>query len=226
MTLVEIIAIVATGILLILCVFCVFAVLRNERKSIENSEAIKDIEKNLSAFGDSIKEQTDQLIEHMGKQQSDGISNRRLEALEEEIRQLAAVEEAAPAVPAPTVSAPVVTAPPEVAPPQIADISDSGLWEIEELDDEIEFDDLFRELEDMPTEISEEPVPPAAAEPQIPVQPQYEPPAAPQYEPPVAPQFEPEPETRLEPARYHQGYNIGRSGRKYTAEELNVLIRE
>ena len=33
-------------------------------------------------------------------------------------------------------------------------------------------------------------------------------------------------EEQREPTRYHQGYNIGRSGRKYTAEELNVLIRE
>ena len=218
MTLVEIIAMVATGILVILCIFCVAAVIRNEQKSIENSKAIKDIEKSLSAFGDSIKEQTDQLIEHMGKQQPDGASDRRLEALEEEIRQLAAAEETAPAAASPAVPAPTVVAPPEITPPQAADISDSGLWEIEELDDEIEFDDLFRELEAMPTETPEEPAPPAAADPQVPVQPQI--PVQPQYAP------EPEPELRLEPTRYHQGYNIGRSGRKYTAEELNVLIRE
>ena len=44
------------------------------------------------------------------------------------------------------------------------------------------------------------------------------------------PQAEPIPQAKPEEprkaTRYHQGYDIGRSGRKYTAEELNVLIRE
>ena len=30
----------------------------------------------------------------------------------------------------------------------------------------------------------------------------------------------------IDTSGYHQGYNIGRSGKKYTAEELNMLIRE
>ena len=199
MTMVQITAIIATGILGVLCIICIASVLRNERQTNENSRAIRDIEKSLNSFGDSIKEQTEQLIEHMEKQQPDEASERRLELLEEEIRQLTRLEEEAAAAAEALAAA--------EAEGDIAEIEEIG--EIEELDDEIELDDLFRELNAMTAESGPEPAPQLQPEP-----------AAQPAEPETAPEEPPA------PTRYHQGYNIGRSGRKYTAEELNVLIRE
>jgi len=196
MTVMEIIAIIATGVLCVLCVICIVALLSSRRQATENMEAIQDIENSLSTVGDSIKEKTDQLIERLENQQFDEDNRRKLELLEEEIRQLTGYVE-------------------EVSAEQNAKESDEN-WEIDELGDEIELDDLFRELNAM----SE----PKQEESQI--QPQRKPEPEPEPTPtPSEPIAQPMQEVRQE-TRYHQGYNIGRSGRKYTAEELNVLIRE
>ena len=93
MTMIEIIAMIATGVLCVLCVICIAALFSSKRQAKENKRAIKDIRDRLGTFGDSINEKTDQLFERLDKQQSDGIDERRLEALEKEIRQLAKVEE-------------------------------------------------------------------------------------------------------------------------------------
>lgn len=236
MTMVEMTAIIATGILCVLCIICILSVIRNERQTHENSEAIKDMEKSLSSFGDSIKEQTEQLIEHMEKQPAE-TNERRFELLEEEIRQLSRLKEEAVAA-AETLAVAEVT----------GDIEEFG--EIEELDDEIELDDLFLQLNAMeaeePQEVSPQipveptPMPATPAEQPVPVESVVQPvPATPAAQPAAAtPAAQPVPATPLpaapesakeeprKPSRYHQGYNIGRSGRKYTAEELNLLIRE
>ena len=199
MTTIEIIAMIATGVLCVLCIICVVALSSSKKQATENKKAIKDIGDSLGTFSESINQKTDQLIERLDKQQADEESVRRLEALEEEIRQLTAAEE--------EIANAVNAAEANAAAEAIGEIG-----EIEELGDEIELDDLFRELQQA------EPV--IQPEPAQTVQP--EPAPVPQPEPAtVQPVEEPRKVTR-----YHQGYNIGRSGRKYTAEELNVLIRE
>ena len=244
MTMIEIIAMIATGVLCVLCVICIAALFSSKRQAKENKRAIKDIRDRLGTFGDSINEKTDQLFERLDKQQSDGIDERRLEALEKEIRQLAKVEEEiASAVSAAEAGAVAVE----------DDFIETD--DIEELDDEIDLDDLFRELsamsaaepelenaEEYAAEPAREPLPPIA-QPEPAVQPQM---AVPQQVIPQQqeiqqqeiqqrPAVQPQPmqtqqelpeEQPRKATRYHQGYNIGRSGRKYTAEELNVLIRE
>ena len=203
MTMVEVIAIIATGILCVLCVICVVAAISSRSQARANSRAIKDIERSLSSFGDSIKQKTDQLIDHMDRQQIDDLQEQRLEFLEQEVLRLTELGiEAGAAAGAPEVSA----EDPQEEPldvPQMQDESDlpyeiQEIEEIEELDDEIELDDLFRELDAMS---KAQPAPP---------QPQTQQPAPPQ---PVE-------------TKHHQGYNVGRSGKRYTAEELNMLIRE
>ena len=196
MTIMEIIAIIATGVLCVLCVICIAALLSSKRQANENKKAIKDIENSLGTVGNSIKEKTDLLIEQLEKQQSEEDNKRRLELLEEEIQQLTGYLE-------------------EAAAEQSAKESVED-WEIEEIDDlgdEIELDDLFRELNAVTEQRQEEQQSEPLPEP------------APVTEP-VPPQSTPEPMEVRHETRYHQGYNIGRSGRKYTAEELNVLIRE
>ena len=240
MTLIEIIAMIATGVLCVLCVICIAALFSSKRQAKENKRAIKDIRDRLGTFGDSINEKTDQLFERLDKQQSDGIDERRLAALEEEIRQLAKVEE--------EIASAVSVAEAGVAAAE-EDFIETG--DIEELDDEIDLDDLFRELsvmsvvepeaeaeEEPAAQPEREPLPPIAypepaLQPQTAVQPQT---AAQTVNPetvfqpiqpePVQQQQELPEEQPRKATRYHQGYNIGRSGRKYTAEELNVLIRE
>lgn len=240
MTMIEIIAMIATGVLCVLCVICIAALFSSKRQAKENKRAIKDIRDRLGTFGDSINEKTDQLFERLDKQQSDGIDERRLAALEEEIRQLAKVEE--------EIASAVSVAEAGVAAAE-EDFIETG--DIEELDDEIDLDDLFRELsamsvvepeaeaeEETAAQPEREPLPPIAypepaLQPQTAVQPQT---AAQTVNPetvfqpiqpePVQQQQELPEEQPRKATRYHQGYNIGRSGRKYTAEELNVLIRE
>lgn len=260
MTMIEIIAIITAGILCVLCVVCVIAVIGNQRQAKANSKAIKDIEKSLSSFGDSIKAKTDQLIDHMDRQQVDELQTQRLELLEQEVLRLTELEKtaaAAEAAPADVPDAPgAVSAPDGIYKPEEIYGLDE-IEEIEEIDDEIELDDLFRELEAMgageddgPAEEQQIPEPqpaapmkppqPVPAAPSQPVQPQ-EPATDQMYaqmeqlmreqiqmQPvPAAPQEPVQPvPAALQPTRYHQGYNIGRSGKKYTAEELNMLIRE
>lgn len=216
MTMIEIIAMIATGVLCVLCVICIAALFSSKRQAKENKRAIKDIRDRLGTFGDSINEKTDQLFERLDKQQSDGIDERRLAALEEEIRQLAKVEE--------EIASAVSAAEAGVAAAE-EDFIETG--DIEELDDEIDLDDLFRELSAMSVvepeaEAEEEPAAQPEREPLPPIA-YPEPAIQPQ---PVQHQQELPEEQPRKATRYHQGYNIGRSGRKYTAEELNVLIRE
>lgn len=238
MTMVEIIAIITTGILCVLCVVCIIVLIGSQRRAKANSKAIQDIEKSLSSFGDSIKSKTDQLIDHMDRQQVDELQTQRLEFLEQEVLRLSELEKkAAEAKTSPADipdTAGTVSAPDGVYKPEelygLDEIEE--IEEIEEIDDEIELDDLFRELEAMGAEEVEKPAEePKRQEPQPavqavpipqPVQPVQTAPIEPQLpDPPVKPQ-----PIKPQPTRYHQGYNIGRSGKKYTAEELNLLIRE
>ncbi|MBR0455494.1 MAG: hypothetical protein IJJ01_02425 [Firmicutes bacterium] len=249
MTIVGIIAIIVMGILCILCVVCIAVILGNRRQARVNSEAIRDIEKSLSSVGDSIKEQTGQLIEQLGQQQSNDYQERRLELLEEEVRRLSRFDE----IDLPDDVEDVFNKPEE---PE----------EIEELGDDVELEDLLRELNAVASEeqealessqpapqlapLQEQPAPQQTQQPApqpvwtpVPdVQPvqQMAPPVQPvqqmvpdvqpvqQMAPPVQPVQQPvqQAEEVLGETRYHQGYNIGRSGRRYTAEELNLLIRE
>lgn len=107
---------------------------------------------------------------------------------------------AAPA--APTPAAPVSAAPIE------------EIFEIEEIDDlegddEISIEDLFDEdFEDLLTEEKGE-APAAASAPG----------------PEVKPEAKPEENSVYPPSKSHRGYDVGRSGRKYTATELEDLIR-
>ena len=223
MTIVGIIAIIVMGILCILCVVCIAVILGNRRQASANNEAIRDIEKSLSSFGDSIKEQTGQLIEHLEQQQSNDYQERRLELLEEEVRRLSRFDE--------------IDLPDDVGD---AFNKPEGPEEIEELDDDVELDDLLAELNALSNALSSEAQETSAnpqpeqqvvkqpvqqmATPQQPMQPQQ----VVQPQQPVQPQqvVQQPAEEVLEETRYHQGYNIGRSGRRYTAEELNLLIRE
>ena len=234
MTIVGIIAIVVMGILCILCVVCIAVILGNRRQASANNDAIRDIEKSLSSFGDSIKEQTGQLIEHLEQQQSNDYQERRLELLEEEVRRLSRFDE--------------IDLPDDV---EGVFNKPEGPEEIEELGDDVELDDLLAELNALSNALSSETQeapegPQPVQQPmQQPVQQptQQEQPALPPEQPvlqmatpqqpvqqqqPVHPQqpVQQPAEEVLEETRYHQGYNIGRSGRRYTAEELNLLIRE
>ena len=143
MTMDQIIAIIATGVLCVLCVVWIASAVSNKKQIAANSKAIKDIEKSLSSFGDSIKVQTDKLIDHLEQQPSVEIQDRRLELLEEEIRLLSSYKEAEQKKPEVSL---------ELASEQEVD-------EIEELDDEIELDDLLRELNEAAAK-KEEPAPP------------------------------------------------------------------
>ena len=277
MTMVEIIAIITTGILCVLCVVCIITLIGSQRQAKANSKAIKDIENSLSSFGDSIKAKTDQLIDHMDRQQVDELQTQRLELLEQEVLRLSELEKKTKEMESEQADIPdassQVSAPDGIYMPD--EIEEAEIEEIEEIDDEIELDDIFRELEAMGAEEAEkpaelqqrqepEPDPPqqavpatpvpqqAAPAPQQPAAPPLQPqeftsdqlyaqmeqlmreqiqlqaaPPPPQPAPPRQPQPAPAPpEPAPEPTRYHQGYNIGRSGKKYTAEELNMLIRE
>ena len=210
MTIVGIIAIVVMGILCILCVVCIAVILGNRRQASANNEAIRDIEKSLSSFGDSIKEQTGQLIEHLEQQQSNDYQERRIELLEEEVRRLSRFDEID-------------------LPDDVEDVFNKpeGPEEIEELGDDVELDDLLAELNALSNALSSEKQE-APESPQPVQQPtQQEQPALPPEQPVQPQQVVQQPaEEVLEETRYHQGYNIGRSGRRYTAEELNLLIRE
>ena len=97
MTMVEIIAIITTGILCVLCVVCIITLIGSQRQAKANSKAIKDIENSLSSFGDSIKAKTDQLIDHMDRQQVDELQTQRLEFLEQEVLRLSELEKNAAA---------------------------------------------------------------------------------------------------------------------------------
>ena len=229
MTIVGIIAIIVMGILCILCVVCIAVILGNRRQARVNSEAIRDIEKSLSSVGDSIKEQTGQLIEQLGQQQSNDYQERRLELLEEEVRRLSRFDE----IDLPDDVEDVFNKPEE---PE----------EIEELGDDVELEDLLRELNAVASEEQEalessQPAPQLAPLQEQPAPQQTQQPApqpvwtpvpdvqpVQQMAPPVQPVQQPvqQAEEVLGETRYHQGYNIGRSGRRYTAEELNLLIRE
>ena len=210
MTIVGIIAIVVMGILCILCVVCIAVILGNRRQASANNEAIRDIEKSLSSFGDSIKEQTGQLIEHLEQQQSNDYQERRIELLEEEVRRLSRFDE--------------IDLPDDV---EGVFNKPEGPEEIEELGDDVELDDLLAELNALSNALSSEKQE-APESPQPVQQPtQQEQPALPPEQPVQPQQVVQQPaEEVLEETRYHQGYNIGRSGRRYTAEELNLLIRE
>ena len=225
MTMIEIIAMIATGVLCVLCIICIVALSSSRSQAKENKRAIKDIRDSLGTFSDSINEKTDQLIERLEKQ-SDDMNTRRLEALEEEVRHLSEVGKD------------VSVADTAESPAEVEVFDD-----IEELSDEIELDDLFRELNSM-----EEPAPKTEAKAVI--QKEFDPIPLPDPIPAARPELKPVPAEKPEPkpiqtskpipavqpepqeekprkaTRHHQGYNIGRSGRKYTAEELNVLIRE
>ena len=198
MTMVEIIAIIAAGTLCVLCVLCIVALLSNKRQAKESSRAIKDIENSLGTFSASIQKQTDQLIDHIEKQQFDELQAQRLDLLEQEVLRLSELEQrsidAAKASDSIAETAGTVSAPSGVFQPQEAysreplDSEISGEYEgieeieeIEELDDEIELDDLFRELAAVNT-VSEE-------DPSVLQQPQTPPPqqSAPQPTPPVQP---------------------------------------
>lgn len=229
MTIVGIIAIIVMGILCILCVVCIGVILGNRRQANANNQAIRDIEKSLSSFGDSIKEQTGQLIEHLEQQQSNDYQERRLELLEEEVRRLSRFDEID-------------------LPDDVGDVFDKPERpeEIEELDDDVELEALLRELEALSAseqevpeslqppvqppqtvQLQEQPVPQVIQQPapQV-IQPAVQQPVQQPIQPPQ-PSVQPQPaEEVLEETRHHQGYNIGRSGRRYTAEELNMLIRE
>lgn len=214
MTTLELTAIIATGILCVLCVICIIALTGTRRQANENKKAIKDIRESIGTVGDSINEKTTQLIERLEKQQFDAENTQRLDALEAEIKQLSGAGD--------------------------------EFGEIEELGDEIELDDLFRELSAMGEVGAEQPQAQPAPQPVPQPEPVLQPEPVPQAAPvPAAepittaepipqaqpiPQADPIPQARAEEprkeTRYHQGYDIGRSGRKYTAEELNVLIRE
>ncbi|MBE6045373.1 MAG: hypothetical protein E7221_01585 [Clostridiales bacterium] len=210
MTIVGIIAIVVMGILCILCVVCIAVILGNRRQASANNEAIRDIEKSLSSFGDSIKEQTGQLIEHLEQQQSNDNQERRLELLEEEVRRLSRFDE--------------IDLPDDV---EGVFNKPEGPEEIEELGDDVELDDLLAELNALSNALSSETQ--EAPESPKPVQQptQQEQPALPPEQPVQQMATPQQPaEEILEETRYHQGYNIGRSGKRYTAEELNLLIRE
>ena len=210
MTIVGIIAIVVMGILCILCVVCIAVILGNRRQASANNEAIRDIEKSLSSFGDSIKEQTGQLIEHLEQQQSNDNQERRLELLEEEVRRLSRFD----GIDLPDDVEGVFNKP-------------EGPEEIEELGDDVELDDLLAELNALSNALSSETQ--EAPESPKPVQQptQQEQPALPPEQPVQQMATPQQPaEEILEETRYHQGYNIGRSGKRYTAEELNLLIRE
>ena len=176
----------------------------------------------------------------MDRQQVDELQTQRLELLEQEVLRLSELEkktkemETEPADISDTssnASVPDSTPKPEEL-YGLDDIEEiEEIDEIEELDDEIELDDLFRELEAMGAEETEEPA--GVQQRQEPAQPTQAPPPQPAQEPPPQPAQAPPPQAvpeapqpALEPTRYHQGYNIGRSGKKYTAEELNMLIRE
>ena len=210
MTIVGIIAIVVMGILCILCVVCIAVILGNRRQASANNEAIRDIEKSLSSFGDSIKEQTGQLIEHLEQQQSNDNQERRLELLEEEVRRLSRFDE--------------IDLPDDV---EGVFNKPEGPEEIEELGDDVELDDLLAELNALSNALSSE-TQEAPESPQTEQQPtQQEQPALPPEQPVQQMATPQQPaEEILEETRYHQGYNIGRSGKRYTAEELNLLIRE
>ena len=140
MTIVGIIAIIVMGILCILCVVCIAVILGNRRQARANSEAIRDIEKSLSSVGDSIKEQTGQLIEQLGQQQSNDYQERRLELLEEEVRRLSRLDE----IDFPDDVEGVFNKPEE---PE----------EIEELGDDVELEELLRELNALASGEQEEP---------------------------------------------------------------------
>ena len=97
MTMVEIIAIITTGILCVLCVVCIITLIGSQRQAKANSKAIKDIENSLSSFGDSIKAKTDQLIDHMDRQQVDELQTQRLDLLEQSVLRLSELERKAEA---------------------------------------------------------------------------------------------------------------------------------
>ncbi|MGN0702898.1 MAG: hypothetical protein ACI4KL_06985 [Lentihominibacter sp.] len=88
----------------------------------------------------------------------------------------------------------------------------SAARELDEISLEDLFDDDFEDwlMEEVAETQEPEPEPMPAPEPE-PVRP--------------APKSEPAPVTAYPPSNHHMGYDVGKSGRKYTASELEDLIR-
>ena len=194
----------------------------------------------MRVLAEERKQKTDQLIDHIDRQQTDDLQEQRLELLEQELLRISRLEKelgAEAKTPVASAADIDVMAAADSAGPVSEPDEIYSLEEIEELDDEIELDDLFRELAAMGEAEEEEPQQKLETLPQpapqfTSPQPAPEPPQPAPVQPRPAPQFIPPqpapepPQPSLVQTRHHQGYNIGRSGKKYTAEELNMLIRE
>ena len=232
MTETMIIIIVAGVVIIAFGVLCILAILRAQKETQVFNKRMVKVEKNLGSISDMVSKSVQQV------QQTEENISYHLQQVEKQAR----MEAEAKALP-----------PDEQVYQQtpIEGVAQAAPAEID-IPEEIDINDLIDDLEDVLPEIAPaglgglfepepvapiqpqpmqpvEPVQPAIPDP-VPVQPQ---PAAPQQaQPPVQPQpVQPEPVPAIEPEPelpqiQHFDYDIGKSGKKYTASELESLIRE
>ena len=204
------IAVIAAGLFIALGVFFIICSLKSIKNSQENETRIKGLEDSLDNMEKLISERTSYLAEKL----EESSAARVVEAQSDNSREGATGRTRD-------------TSETRGAKDTIETVSSSEF-------DEISIEDLFDDdFEDWLTEeIEEEPVPqepepePIRTTPEpIRTTPTQEPePTAPTAEP-ARLDSEPASVTAYPPSKRHVGYDVGKSGRKYTASELEDLIR-
>lgn len=225
MTITMIITIVAIIVFGGFCVLCIKGLSDNRKDIKETGAKIENIEKNVGSVGEIVAQKTDMIARRLDVQES-----RQIE-IEQQVRMLA--EQVA-------MSRQAVSDVQESAAPSSEEFSG-----IEDIDDEIDLDELLAELQEtepVKQEQAKSRQTSSISEPQPMPQPQPVQLTVPQPAPIMseAPQPQPQPVQQPQPAQPQQpaeeniqddykgyiGYNIGKSGKRYTPAELNSLIKE
>lgn len=221
MTLLLVIAIIIAVVFSVFCVLCLHTMFLTRRETEESKTRITQLEKNIGDVSELVTAKTEELVKKLDEQTTAQKVETPAAALESE-------------------------------PVSEIKTDNESLYEtagiIEELDDEIDLDDLFGESE--PEEIEEidlegielediEPEESIPEEPAVIVQEQKEEitPEKPEENVPEKTgenmandpdlvMIRPESIPEMFRIKHHTGYDVGKSGKKYNAAELDMLIRE
>lgn len=253
MTETMMIIIVAGVVIIAFGVLCLITIFRSQRETQNFAKRMVAVEKDLGDIGSMVSrsvqdsQRADETIMRQLQQQAAKqaemetlrqadvqATQEALEALQKETVQPVPIQPQA--VPVPEQQPQEMPKEPEPAPRDTVQQEVQVEESIQDFNmDEIDINDLLDDFEDVLPEIYDEPVTMSevgsvgmtafapAAEPVL--KPAVEPPTAPVVEPLAVPVVEPEPETNV-PQIQHFDYDIGKSGKTYTADELESLIRE
>ena len=201
------IAVIAAGLFIALGVFFIICSLKSIKNSQENETRIKGLEDSLDNMEKLISERTSYLAEKL----EESSAARVVEAQSDNSREGATGKKRDTSEKKDTIET--------VSSSEFDEISIEDLF-----DDDFE-DWLTEESEDEPAPQEPEPEPIRTTPEPIRTTPTQEPePTAPTAEP-ARLDSEPASVTAYPPSKHHMGYDVGKSGRKYTASELEDLIR-